>query len=525
MSKNSEANIDTSDIPKYCNKYEHIPSLHNFCIEKYRKNNFNVVSKESPKTEFKRTTFYNIDFCDVDKRIELKDKIFNYLLENKKNFLKEKKDYTKSEINKEVIYYLDLALQLDIDKEYLEHLILIYFSSMEKDILLNIDWDNKKDKFIERVYLDFGYFRSDLAYKKNKGSLKKVIKSKKSSLPNRGSLPKRTGSLPKRSGSLPKRTGSLPNRMGILPKRTSSLTKKAYSAPKRLSLEEESIIYKSLHTAWHIEDVVTFFDEYVMTYIHMKEEVIDNLDDFNTTYGYWVTEIKKLQEIQNVNIINKDFVKKINKNNIVGVIIPKSVTSIGHRAFRACTGMTSVIIPNGVTSIGDHAFFKCEGLTSITIPDGVTSIGKSTFLRCAELTSISIPDSVTSIGVAAFNFCAKLTSITIPDGVTSIGSSAFDGCAGLTSFTIPVGVTSIEDRTFAECTGLTSITIPNSVVSIGKSSFCRCTGLTSIHLSNGMISIEQGSFFGCTGLRYIIIPVGVNIIGGTFANTTRVFRI
>jgi len=63
------------------------------------------------------------------------------------------------------------------------------------------------------------------------------------------------------------------------------------------------------------------------------------------------------------------------------------------------------------------------------------------------------------------------------------------------------------------------------VVSIGKSSFCRCTGLTSIHLSNGMISIEQGSFFGCTGLRYIIIPVGVNIIGGTFANTTRVFRI
>ena len=38
---------------------------------------------------------------------------------------------------------------------YLQHLILIYFSSMEKDILLN------KDKFRKHVYLDFGYLESD----------------------------------------------------------------------------------------------------------------------------------------------------------------------------------------------------------------------------------------------------------------------------------------------------------------------------------------------------------------------------
>jgi len=68
---------------KYCNKYVNIPLLHNFCIETY-----NDVNKESPKTNF--INLYNIDFCDVDKRIELKDKIFNYLLENKKNFLKGK---------------------------------------------------------------------------------------------------------------------------------------------------------------------------------------------------------------------------------------------------------------------------------------------------------------------------------------------------------------------------------------------------------------------------------------------------
>ena len=106
-----------------------------------------------------------------------------------------------------------------------------------------------------------------------------------------------------------------------------------YKTAGTFQLNSYKSIYKSLHTTDHIEQVVNFFDEYIMTYIHMKEEVIDNLDDFNTTYGYWVTEIKKLEETENVNIINKDFVTKLVKKDIIGVIIPKSVTSIGNEAF------------------------------------------------------------------------------------------------------------------------------------------------------------------------------------------------
>ena len=65
-----------------------------------------------------------------------------------------------------------------------------------------------------------------------------------------------------------------------------------------------------------------------------------------------------------------------------------SVTKIGDKAFRSCTGLTSVTIPNSVTSIGDRAFYECSGLTSITIGNSVTEIGECAFGKCSGLTRI-----------------------------------------------------------------------------------------------------------------------------------------
>ena len=77
---------------------------------------------------------------------------------------------------------------------------------------------------------------------------------------------------------------------------------------------------------------------------------------------------------------------------------------------------SNIILPNGVMSIGDKAFRGCTSLTSISIPDSVTSIGNNAFHYCTSLTSISIPDSVTSIGDDAFYGCNSLQEIYIPKG-------------------------------------------------------------------------------------------------------------
>ena len=84
-----------------------------------------------------------------------------------------------------------------------------------------------------------------------------------------------------------------------------------------------------------------------------------------------------------------------------------------------------VILPKNVQIIGDGAF-KGKNLTSIVIPESVTEIGHYAFQGCKNLTSLYIPKSVEIIGDYAFKGCKKLNSIEIPTSVKRIGRGACD---------------------------------------------------------------------------------------------------
>ncbi|MCH5215760.1 MAG: leucine-rich repeat domain-containing protein, partial [Muribaculaceae bacterium] len=171
----------------------------------------------------------------------------------------------------------------------------------------------------------------------------------------------------------------------------------------------------------------------------------------------------------------------INGEEIIDLVIPDSITTIGQYAFSYCNNLRSVVIGNTVSGIGTEAFSHCTNLSSVAISNSVETIGDYAFSSCSNLTSLIIPNSVTEIGESAFWSCIGLTELTIPNSVTKIGYGAFSGCTGLTSVIIPNSVTEIGKHAFSDCRGLTTINIPNSVISIGDRAFYNCSGLTSVY--------------------------------------------
>ena len=202
---------------------------------------------------------------------------------------------------------------------------------------------------------------------------------------------------------------------------------------------------------------------------------------------------------------------------LTSITIPNSVTSIGGSAFSRCTDLTAVHITDlsawckikfddmysNPTEYAHHLYLNGEEIINLVIPDDVTSIGNYAFSGCSGLTSVTIPNSVTSIGEYAFYGCSGLTSVTIPNSVTSIGEYAFYGCSGLTSVDIPNSVTSIGYSAFRDCSGMTSVTIPESCKTVPHYAFENCYNLQELTLPSTCVACYDYSFYGCSSLKKI----------------------
>jgi hypothetical protein len=312
----------------------------------------------------------------------------------------------------------------------------------------------------------------------------------------------------------------------------------------------------------YMVDISGLIDDY--TKFYMTEDASDKIHDI------YVDDILGKTSYDTADIC---------ANQIKAVTMAQAVTSIAEQAFSSLPELTRVNIPKTVTSVGTKAFYNCSNLLSVTFEAGsqLDSIGEQAFYGTG-LTSINIPSTVVSIGSEAFKGVSSLTSISIPAGVTSIGEQAFIGCSNLSHVTftgdmIPPDIslnkfppksknitayyynydlsqTDIDmlEATFQYVHGpaktlftlknnnfkvidisgsltdlsylsnftrddIISVNVGTTVTSIGSWAFLQAFYLTSIIIPSSVTSIGSNAFYLAVELTSISIPASVTSIG------------
>ena len=142
---------------------------------------------------------------------------------------------------------------------------------------------------------------------------------------------------------------------------------------------------------------------------------------------------------------------------LTSIIIPASVSDIHMTSFLGCNALGSIMVEEG-NSVYDsryncNAIIKTAdnmlliGCMNTVIPKSINSIGEKAFTYCQGLSEIVVPGSVREIGKYAFQNCTNLRKLTLSEGLQSIRWGAFWEC-GLTTVTVPASVREIEPGAF-----------------------------------------------------------------------------
>ena len=169
------------------------------------------------------------------------------------------------------------------------------------------------------------------------------------------------------------------------------------------------------------------------------------------------------------------------------------------------SNIVKVILPDNITTIGRYAF-SCVNLTNVNMPKNLKTIESAAFDKL-KMEKLIFPDGLETIEGFAFSVC-NMKTVVIPDSVTSIGDNAFSSCTNLIEVKLPNNLTTLEPDIFADCNKLKSITIPASVEEIKESAFYSCDSLDNITFLSANPPIIGNYVFYGTALKTINVPKG-----------------
>ena len=210
--------------------------------------------------------------------------------------------------------------------------------------------------------------------------------------------------------------------------------------------------------------------------------------------------------------------------NLVGAILPSSITTVGNGLFRSGTSYKYEVDLSNATSIGGNFMASCSNFTwytGVKIPL-VTSIGGNFMGGSGVYYCPSLP-KVQTVGNNFMANCTRLTTVPSLPKVVTIGDYFLKGCTSMNTNTLslPSSLTTIGTYFLNGCTAYNrNITIPSSVTSIGTYFMYNCNAYTATITLNCAATVASTSnySFATTSSTAACYTTGIKIGGSYKAN-------
>lgn len=186
-----------------------------------------------------------------------------------------------------------------------------------------------------------------------------------------------------------------------------------------------------------------------------------------------------------------------------------SYTEAETELFSDCSNLKSIVLPKSLTTLNHSAFKGCD-LRSFVLSKNITFISQAVFQNNTNLTNFIFEERTEPLNLRwnIWAGCTSLKEISLPDVAILDGNSGgmFDGCTSLEKVHISEGFNMIGDYSFRNCILLTEVNIPSNITKIGRGAFQQ-SGIEHIVLPNKSgIIIDGGAFGQCSNLKEIFIP-------------------
>lgn len=206
--------------------------------------------------------------------------------------------------------------------------------------------------------------------------------------------------------------------------------------------------------------------------------------------------------------------KKVLRDKLVKVILPKTVAYIERRAFRGCRNLTDIYMyADQMVRVSEGAFEDCYKLKKVEMPGYLQILDPRAFRNCYGLEEIEIPEGVELLCTGLFENCFRLESVDISKDVRCVSHQAFKGCKSLRDLKISKYLWLIKERAFEDCVSLEKVDLTNTHMTLSSLAFLECTGLKEVKFGGRLDVIPSYAFAGCKSLTKVRITKNIRKLG------------